>query len=98
MLTFSGRSGELPLVLLGDEGVAALAAFQQALGLAMMKAGLGRSVKWNFTPHMTLMYVNRTVKAQRVHSIRWTAREFTLVHSGYGQTQHNLLQRIPLRG
>lgn len=72
--------------------------FQQTLGIAMKKAGLGRWAKPGYTPHVTLLYDDRSVAEQAVETICWTAREFVLVHSLIGQTLHVPLARWPLRG
>ena len=87
-----------PFVLRGGDGVAALMAFQEALGTAMKKAGLGRLAESRFTPHVTLLYDDRRVAEQAVETVGWTAHEFVLVHSLLGQTRHVPLARWPLRG
>lgn len=97
-MSFSGRPRNRPFVLRGGEGVAALAAFQQALGLAMKKAGLGRWAESQFTPHVTLLYDDHGVTEQVVETISWTAHEFVLVHSLLGQSVHVPLARWPLHG
>lgn len=96
--SFSGRPRNRPFVLLGGDGVAALKAFQQALGTAMQKAGLGRWVEPKFTPHVTLLYDDHCVAEQLVETVGWIAREFVLVHSLLGKTQHVQLARWPLVG
>ena len=96
--SFSSAPRNRPFVLRGGDGVAALMEFQQALGMAMKKAGLGRWAKPGYTPHVTLLYDDRSVAEQAVETISWTAREFVLVHSLLGQTRHVALARWPLRG
>ena len=95
---FGGGTGKRPFVLLGGDGITALTAFQQALGMAMKKAGLGRLAESRFTPHMTLLYDDRRVSEQAVETIGWTAHEFVLVHSLLGRTRHVPLARWVLRG
>jgi len=92
------RPRNLPLVLRGGDGLAGVTAFQQVLGVAMTQAGLARWVEMRFTPHMTLLYDDRTVEEQPIEPIRWTVREFALVHSLLGQTRHIPLGRWMLRG
>jgi 2'-5' RNA ligase len=87
-----------PFVLRGCDGLAAVTAFQQALGMAMTKAGLGRWSKPAYTPHVTLLYDDRCVVVQAVPTISWTAHEFVLVHCLIGQSLHVPLARWPLRG
>ena len=98
VMSFSAKPGGRPLILHGGDGVAAVKAFQQALGVAMAKAGLGRWVKPQFTPHMTLLYDDGLVADQAVPPVGWRVHEFVLVHSLLGQTRHIPLARWPLRG
>lgn len=91
------RPRNLPLVLRGGAGLAALMAFQQALGVAMTRVGLGRRVETHFTPHVTLLYDDKSVAQKGIEPIRWTVREFVLVHSLLGQTVHKTLASWPLQ-
>lgn len=92
------RSRKLPFVLLGTEGETPLKVFQEALGTAMKRAGLGRWVASSFTPHVTLLYDDHAVAGQAIEPITWTAREFVLVHSLLHQTRHVPLARWALQG
>jgi 2'-5' RNA ligase len=89
--------GKPPLVLCGGQ-VSALKTFQRALGLEMAKAGLGKWVDSSFTPHVTLLYDNKSVDEHAVDPIGWTVREFVLLHSVVGETLHIPLHSWPLRG
>lgn len=96
-VTFSGKPGHLPFVLLGREP-APLMAFHAALERQMRQAGLGQGgLQRRFTPHMTLLYGDHPVAEQGVAPIAWTAREFVLVHSLIGQGRYIVLARWPLR-
>ena len=97
-VSFFGGPRSRPFVLRGGGGVAALKAFQQALGTAMKKAGLGRWAELHYTPHVTLLYDDCCVTEQAVETVGWTAHEFVLVHSLLGRTRHVPLARWPLRG
>ena len=97
-MSFRGRPGSRPLVLLGSDGVAALIAFQQILGTAMKQTGLGRWVDADYKPHLTLLYDSRSLAEQRVEPVSWTVREFVIVHSLLGQSRHSVLGRWLLRG
>ncbi|GAC1413113.1 MAG: 2'-5' RNA ligase family protein [Burkholderiaceae bacterium] len=94
-MSFHGRPRNRPLVLLGNDGVAALAAFQQTLGRALRKAGLA-AANLHYTPHVTLLYDNRFVPLGIIEPIRWTVNEFVLVHSLLGRTRHVPLARWSL--
>jgi RNA 2',3'-cyclic 3'-phosphodiesterase len=97
VVSFSGRSRNRPFVLRGGDGVEALITFQQSLGVAMKKAGLGRWAAPLYTPHVTLLYDDHRVAEQIVKTVGWTVREFVLVHSLLGQTRHVSLARWPLQ-
>jgi 2'-5' RNA ligase len=94
--SFSSAPRNRPFVLRGDGGLAALVAFQQSLGEALKKTVLGRWVKPGFTPHVTLLYDDRSVPEQAVPPVSWTAHELVLVHSLIGQTLHVPLARWSL--
>jgi 2'-5' RNA ligase len=94
--TFKGRPGSRPFVLYG--GGEALAEFWNVLGTAMTKAGMGRLVNTSYTPHVTLLYAKGRIPEETVESIEWIVREFVLVRSLHGQTQHVPLARWALRG
>jgi len=96
-VSFLGRPRARPFVLRGGDGVAALMEFQQTLGTAMTKAGLGRWVPPHYTPHVTLLYDDRVVDEQAVASAGWTVHEFVLVRSLLGRAEHIPLERWPLR-
>ncbi|MDB6001159.1 MAG: 2,5 ligase [Rhizobacter sp.] len=93
-----GRSGKRPFVLRTTQASDSLLDFQQALGAALKHAGLGRWVKNQYTPHVTLLYEDREVEEGPVERVAWTAHEFVLVHSLLGKTTHIPLGRWPLRG
>jgi 2'-5' RNA ligase len=74
------------LVLCGGDGVDGMMMFHQSLGMAMRKSGL--CVRSDFTPHITLLYDGGRLDEQTINPIRWTVREFVLVHSLTGSTKH----------
>lgn len=94
--SFAGRPGNLPIILLGSDGVVSLVKFQQQLGEAMMKTGLAKRAEKNFTPHVTLLYDKVRIDEHAIEPISWTTSEFVLVHSRLGATQHIQLGRFPL--
>lgn len=95
--SFSTAPRNRPFVLRGGDGVASLIAFQQTLGDALKKTVLRRWAKPAYTPHVTLLYDDRSVPEQAVPAVSWTASEFVLIHSLIGQTLHVPLARWPLR-
>lgn len=94
-MSFRGRRDNQPFVLHGDDGVIGLAMLQQALSIAMEKAGLGRCAS-RYSPHITLMYGDRFVADRAVDPVRWTVHEFVLVHSLLGRSRYLALGRFPL--
>jgi len=96
--SFSTAPRNRPFVLRGGDGVASLIAFHQTLGDALKKTVLGRWAKPAYTPHVTLLYDDRSVPEQGVSAVSWTAGEFVLIHSLIGQTVHVPLARWTLRG
>lgn len=96
--SFPGRARKRPCVLRSGEGNsnAALFAFQAALGERLRASGLGRHVERRFTPHVTLLYDERTLAPEPVPPVGWTVREFVLIHSLLGKTEHRVLGRWSL--
>lgn len=86
--------GNRALALLADDGAGELKAFRAALGQALSQAGLG--VDSGGAPHMTLGYGGDDVSESLADPIRWTARDFVLVHSLVGKGEHRQLGRWPL--
>ncbi|MDR6535644.1 2'-5' RNA ligase family protein [Variovorax soli] len=92
------RPRNMPLVLLGDEGVIAAKAFQQALVKTMARAGEGHGDAAPYIPHLTLLYDDTHVAPRPIEPIGWTAHDFVLVRSLIGQGRHEVLARWPLHG
>lgn len=95
--SFTGRSRNHPLILSGGMDLELLHAFRQQLGECLAAAGLGRLLGHNFKPHVTLLYDDKELKSRPVEPITWKVREFALVHSLLGRTEHRVLGRWPLR-
>jgi 2'-5' RNA ligase len=91
--SFSRKASKMPLVLLGEDGLVTVRTLQHALVDALADHGGG-----HYTPHLTLLYDDRHVDARPIEPIAWTAREFVLVRSLIGQSRHEVLARLPLRG
>ncbi len=84
-------------MLLGGAGVAALKRFRRDLRLALEGTEAASRRERPYTPHVTLLYDAACVDETTVEPVRWTAREFVLVHSLIGQGKHVTLGRWPLR-
>ncbi|MEJ0024470.1 MAG: RNA 2',3'-cyclic phosphodiesterase [Rhizomicrobium sp.] len=96
--SFANRTGVYPFVLLAEPGATPLRAFQQALGAALKKNGLGGATQGDFKPHVTLLRDEKRAKPAAVAPVTWRVADFVLVHSLLGQTKHVHLGRWPLRG
>ena len=91
------RQGNAPLVLRSSDPAKSLFALYDALGEAMARDGLaGGGPRRSYLPHMTLLYDTGDVGPCEVEPVRWTVREFVLVHSRRGRTQYATLARWPL--
>src|SRR6266851_5342110 len=93
-VSFRGRPGNRPFVLLGDKGLDRLRSLRRTLGVAMARKGFRYLAKKDFTPHVTLLYAERNVEEYPIEPICWTVNEFVLIHSMHG---HVRLARWPLR-
>lgn len=95
--SFGHQSHNNPLVLCSSADLQALHAFRRKLGECMAACSLGRLIKGGFTPHVTLLYDDHVLKPQPVEPIGWKVREFVLVHSLLGRTEHRFLGRWALQ-
>ncbi|WEZ84786.1 2'-5' RNA ligase family protein [Rhizobium sp. 32-5/1] len=69
------------------------------LAKEMWSAGLIFSYNPRFKPHMTLLYDEATVAERELaEPVRWTVREFVLIHSLVGRSEYEYLGRWPLLG
>lgn len=96
--SFAAKRERPPVVLKASACNAALHTFREQLGRELARAGLGRCVSAAFEPHVTLAYSPKTVALETVVPIRWTVRDFLLIHSLLGQTRYIELGRWPLTG
>jgi 2'-5' RNA ligase len=93
-VSFRGRPGSRPFVLIGDDGLDRLRSFRRTLGAAMARKGLKLLAKNDFVPHLTLSHAERKVEEYPIEPICWTVNELVLIHSMHG---HVHLARWPLR-
>ena len=91
--SFRGKRDIRPFVLVGDHGLQRLTSFRRTLGGAMLRRGLRRVAKTNFTPHVTLLYGARGVEEYPIEPISWTVKEVVLIRS---LRCHDYLARWPL--
>lgn len=88
-----------PLALRGDDGVSGLIWLRERLVAATMCIpGSVPAARYNFTPHLTLLYDEAEIREEPVEEIAWPVSEFVLIRSVFGQSRHVVLRRWPLRG
>ena len=93
------RRRNMPLVLLGEEGVRGVARLQQALLASLAASDLVTRAEPSFTPHLTLLYDDIALPPQATaKAMSWRVDEMLLVRSHLGQARHEVLARLPLRG
>ena len=98
VMTFHGAPARLPVVLLGDSGVAALSLLHSTLDARIRSFGFEYRARSRFTPHLTLLYAEQPVEQRTVPAIGWPVREFMLIHGQKSTRRHVVLGRWPLRG
>jgi len=92
-VSFRGKPGQRPFVLVGRDGWNSLQSLRQQMVDALMRKGLKGWARRAFTPHVTLWYGEREIAENPIEPIGWTVREFVLIHSLRG---HTCLARWPL--
>lgn len=96
-MSFHTRKHRAPFVLRQTENAVGFLDLHRLLGEGMRRAGLGGWVRSHLIPHMTLLYDRRVVDVRVVDEIRWTVRDFSLVHSLLGRQQHLHIGRWSLQ-
>jgi 2'-5' RNA ligase len=93
--SFKGKDRR-PLVLRCREGATELAGLRRLLGSALDGRIPAQS---SFVPHVTLMYDRQPIPETDLDEpITWTVRDFVLIHSLVGRSQHKHLARWQLNG
>ena len=93
-VSFSQGARKRPLVLANSEGLPALGWLQAGLRRAMAACEL--QAKSQFNPHLTMLYDEQVVLETGIPPLRWTVRDFLLIHSVHGESRHRRLARWPL--
>jgi 2'-5' RNA ligase len=91
------QESKWPLVLFGGDGVIGVEMLQRVLISELNKVGFNFK-KHSYEPHMTLLYDRRRVTAQFIAPVRWSVREFVLIHGLHGHARHIRLARWKLPG
>ncbi|WP_244813622.1 RNA 2',3'-cyclic phosphodiesterase [Caballeronia sp. Lep1P3] len=93
--TFASRRPKRPLVIAGEPN-AGFSAFVDQLDRALQANGIFVKSHPHFIPHATLLYDGHRVAREAIEPIAWTVREFALVQSLLGRSEHRVLARWPL--
>ena len=96
--SFSTRNDCHPCVLLCPEERPPIHGLWRQLGNQLMAAGLGRYLKRDFIPHVTVLYDSRVLTPQAIEPVRWQVRDFSLVRSQPGRSDYEILATWALRG
>lgn len=94
VVSWKGRAGHRPLVLTGREGAEGVELLRRAIHRAQASAGPRFGVERAFAPHITLLWGDHDLAETPIAPVRWTVREFVLLHSGAGR--QTVLGRWPL--
>jgi 2'-5' RNA ligase len=93
--SFHTRADKQPCILLFQEERPPIHTLWRELGNHLMAAGLGRYLKREFLPHVTVLYDTRAVTPHAVEPISWQVRDFSLVRGRNGE--YEVLGSWPLR-
>jgi 2'-5' RNA ligase len=85
-----------PFVLGSGDGLHKFTALQKLLAYELACEGFEGAR--GAAPHMTLMWADRGVEEYPIAPIRWVVRDFVLVMSLVGKSQHRHLARWTLQG
>ena len=85
------------LVLRPSDGLPALMSLRETLWLELAKLGIKAQATPQRSPHITLFQDAAPAEPTGIEPVRWTARDFVLMHSFLGKTRHIPLGRWPLR-
>lgn len=96
--SFTGSPDNRPFVLRDRGDNVALMEFHRRLGAELGKYGFPYDGNSRFTPHLTLLYSQRSVAEASINPVSWMVNEFFLVHSLLGKTRYRRLAHWPLQG
>ena len=86
--SFSNKTANLAFTLRAAEDASALIAFRETIRLALARAGLVYDFPLEYIPHVTMLYDDVYVPKVPVPPLRWTVKDFVLIHSMVGKTRH----------
>ena len=98
--SFTRKRRNMPLVLLGGDGMDGVARLQRLLVAALVAAQLApvQAGAAAYTPHLTLLYDDLPLAPRPIDAIIWKVEELLLVRSLLGQSRHEVLARLAFGG
>ena len=89
VLSFRGRPGNHPLVLVGDDQRnATLKKLHQALEMKLVLNRLSSRSNNKFVPHLTLLYDKQILSPTPIDPVVWRVEEIVLIRSEVGATKY----------
>ncbi|QWW68068.1 2'-5' RNA ligase family protein [Rhizobium sp. WYJ-E13] len=99
VISFSHPGEPQAFVICSRQENEALLDLRRQIQEGLYEAGLPYNLGGHLTPHMTLLYDRKTVLPEKLNRpVQWNIREFLLIHSIYGKSEHNVVGRWPLLG
>ncbi len=96
-MSFDSKTGKFPCVLTSKYELPELKNFWQELKNNLLAQRLGQNLANSFTPHTTLLYSRQPViKTHAITPIQWPVKDFVLIESLVGKSEHIELGRWPL--
>jgi RNA 2',3'-cyclic 3'-phosphodiesterase len=96
-MSFDSKIGKFPCVLTSKYELPELKNFWQLLKNSLFAQRLGQNLANTFTPHATLLYSRQpVVKAHVIKTVQWHVKDFVLIESLVGKSEHIELGRWPL--
>lgn len=97
-MRFTARDGQFPFVLCADTDTTQSALqLRKAVAAEQARAGLQVTGVSSYLPHVVLIE-SHAIEAieDAITPIQWTAREFVLIRSFFGQSRYQVIGRWPL--
>jgi len=96
-MSFDSRTGKFPCVLAMSGVSPELDSFWKLLKNNLLAVRLGEHLVNSFTPHATLLYSRQPIKEMPLSNpIHWPVKDFVLIESLVGKSEHIELGRWPL--
>ncbi len=96
-MSFESKTGKFPCVLTNSVELTELQKFWLLLKNNLFAVRLGQNLSNNFKPHATMLYSRQPIAPKNlVKPIHWRVKDFVLIESLVGKSEHIELGRWPL--